>query len=73
MRNDFEAVAETLLADIGDIKRELIRSGALGAMLTGSGSAVFGVFADEASARQAHGLLSTHRGWGVYVAKNLFD
>lgn len=73
MRNDFEPVAEALLGDITDIKRELVRQGALGAMLSGSGSAVFGVFADETSARRAHGRLSNHQGWSAYVAKNLFD
>jgi 4-diphosphocytidyl-2-C-methyl-D-erythritol kinase len=73
MRNDFEPVAETLLGDITDIKGELIRLGALGAMLSGSGSAVFGVFADESSARRAHGQLSAHQVWSAYVAKNLFE
>jgi 4-diphosphocytidyl-2-C-methyl-D-erythritol kinase len=73
MRNDFEPVAETMLGDIADIKGELIGLGALGAMLSGSGSAVFGVFADESSARRAHGHLSAHRVWSAYVAKNLFD
>ncbi len=73
MRNDFEPVAEQLLGDITDVKGELMRLGALGAMLSGSGSAVFGVFADESSARRAHGQLSAHQGWSAYVAKNLFD
>jgi 4-diphosphocytidyl-2-C-methyl-D-erythritol kinase len=73
MRNDFEPVAEALLADITDIKGELKRHGALGAMLSGSGSAVFGIFADEAAARHAQGRLSDHPGWSAYVARNLFD
>jgi len=73
MHNDFEPVAEELLGEIAEIKRELLRRGALGAMLSGSGSAVFGVFSEESRARNAHGQLSAHPGWGAYVAKNLFD
>ncbi len=73
MFNDFEPVAEGLLGEIKDIKTKLIRLGARGAMLSGSGSAVFGVFADEAAARRAHEEVSVHPVWNAYVAKNLFD
>ena len=73
MLNDFEPVAETLLGEITDIKVRLTELGALGAMLSGSGSAVFGVFADEAGARRAHAELSARSIWNAYVAKNLFD
>ena len=46
---------EVLYADerIEDIKAQLIEAGATGAMLTGSGAAVFGVFPDEAAAAEA--------------------
>jgi 4-diphosphocytidyl-2-C-methyl-D-erythritol kinase len=73
MSNDFEPVAEELLGEITDIKARLIELGALRAMLSGSGSAVFGVFPDEATARYAYGQLSAHPVWNAYVAKNLFD
>jgi 4-diphosphocytidyl-2-C-methyl-D-erythritol kinase len=73
MFNDFEPIAETMLVEIAEIKTRLIRLGALGAMLSGSGSAVFGVFVDEEGARRAHEGLSTHPVWNAYVAKNLFD
>ncbi len=73
MFNDFEPVAETLLGEITDIKVRLTELGALRAMLSGSGSAVFGVFADEAGARRAKGQLCNHPVWSAYVAKNLFD
>jgi 4-diphosphocytidyl-2-C-methyl-D-erythritol kinase len=73
MFNDFEPVAEAMLAEITDIKAALIKLGARTAMLSGSGSAVFGVFADEAAARRAREGLSTHPVWNAYVAKNLFD
>lgn len=40
-----------------DICRELVALGAKGAVMTGSGSAVFGVFEDYASAERASGML----------------
>ncbi len=73
MFNDFEPIAEAMLGEITDIKKALIGHGALGAMLSGSGSAVFGVFVDEAGAQRAYKALSTHPVWNAYIAKNLFD
>ncbi|MCM1299293.1 MAG: 4-(cytidine 5'-diphospho)-2-C-methyl-D-erythritol kinase [Firmicutes bacterium] len=53
-------VFEELYGDprIKRIKEELISLGALGASLSGSGSAVFGIFADESAAVGASGRLS---------------
>ena len=73
MRNDFEPVAELMLPEIAQIKGELLRQGSGGAMLTGSGSAVFGLFADEAGAQRAYRALRDRRDWNVFLAKNLFD
>jgi 4-diphosphocytidyl-2-C-methyl-D-erythritol kinase len=73
MTNDFEPVAEMLLGEITDIKNELMELGARGAMLSGSGSSVFGLFAEEAQARRAYEALSAHPVWNAYIAKNLFD
>ena len=50
------------------IKAALCEHGALTALMTGSGAAVFGIFADEAEARTAAAALKTH--WPqVYVAQ----
>ena len=38
---------------IGAVRSRIRSAGALGAMMTGSGSAVFGLFADQRSARRA--------------------
>ena len=53
-------VFEELYADerTERIKRALLSAGARGAALTGSGSAVFGVFDDESAARKAAGLFA---------------
>jgi 4-diphosphocytidyl-2-C-methyl-D-erythritol kinase len=51
--NDFEAVVFKLHPRLAAIKRKLIRSGASPAMMTGSGSALFGLFEERAQAAHA--------------------
>jgi 4-diphosphocytidyl-2-C-methyl-D-erythritol kinase len=46
--NDFETVAMERHGGIGAIKKRLLRAGASMALMTGSGSAVFGLFPDSA-------------------------
>ena len=53
VRNDFEAVLFPQHPDLETIKRELYEAGADYASLTGSGSAVYGMFETEGSARKA--------------------
>lgn len=48
--NDLEAVAAAKLPVIGTLKGALMARGALGALMTGSGSGVFGLFKDEKQA-----------------------
>lgn len=57
MYNVFEPVLPRRFAAIGDIKRRLIDSGAIGACMTGTGSAVFGVFESRRAAQRAHDSL----------------
>ena len=55
MYNVFEDVLEPRAAKaVNEIKLSLLDNGALGAAMTGSGSAVFGLFPDEETARRAH-------------------
>ena len=58
MDNTFERVIDPA-CEVFSIRRRLTESGALGAMLSGSGSAVFGIFADEAQARRAADRMGT--------------
>lgn len=51
--NDLAPVTEGMFPEVGELRRELLRAGALGACMTGSGSAVFGLFGDEGAARRA--------------------
>ncbi len=53
--NDLERPAVSLLPEIADFKRELAEHGALHAMMSGSGSAVYGVFDAEETAREVCG------------------
>lgn len=50
MYNVFEDVDDRRMRSVRQIKGELLDGGALGAIMTGTGSAVFGVFADAAAA-----------------------
>ena len=53
MYNVFEDVLPRRCAEIGVIKHRLLDAGALGAVMTGTGSAVVGVFADPTAAETA--------------------
>ncbi len=53
LSNDFEAAVFPRYSRFAATKRELLRQGAAGASLAGSGSAVFGIFQDPATARRA--------------------
>ncbi len=50
--NDLEAPVSARHPEIGDAKRRLLDTGALGAVMCGSGSSVAGLARDEAQARQ---------------------
>lgn len=53
MYNVFEDVDDRRMRSVGEIKGALLDSGAISAMMTGTGSAVFGVYEDETAANKA--------------------
>lgn len=61
--NDLEVPACQILPGLQTLKQKLLDVGALGALMTGSGSAVFGVWADHAAARLAAKQLGTQGLW----------
>ena len=62
MYNVFEDVLPRRCGEVGVIKHRLLDAGALGAVMTGTGSAVFGIFADLAAAeRAADGMKAYYR------------
>ncbi len=50
--NDLEPVSSAMVPDMAEAKRALLAAGALGAGMSGSGPAVFGMAPDEQTARQ---------------------
>ncbi|MBI3620975.1 MAG: 4-(cytidine 5'-diphospho)-2-C-methyl-D-erythritol kinase [Nitrospirae bacterium] len=70
--NDFEPVIYDRLPAVRGAADRLARSGAKGVLLSGSGSAVFGLFATLRSARTAAGAIrAAQPAWGVWVARPL--
>ncbi len=72
MKNDLEAVVEAEFPVVGECKALLNRAGAVASMMTGSGSAVFGVFESEGAAGRAVEFMGTlPKGWRVVAARLL--
>jgi 4-diphosphocytidyl-2-C-methyl-D-erythritol kinase len=70
--NDFEAAWAGVYPQVDAIKSELRAAGASAAALTGSGSAVFGLFRDEGGAATAHEALSRPEdGRSVFRVRNI--
>jgi 4-diphosphocytidyl-2-C-methyl-D-erythritol kinase len=53
LHNDLEAVSLKMHPELNDLKQMLMNEGALGALMSGSGPTLFGIFADEKSAKEA--------------------
>jgi 4-diphosphocytidyl-2-C-methyl-D-erythritol kinase len=65
--NALEPVAMQLCPEIKTARQALINCGAAGALMSGSGSSVFGIFTDAGQAGQAFNQLSVHSGhWQVF-------
>lgn len=71
LRNDLEQVTVGLYPVLDRLKALLLENGALGALMSGSGPTVFGVFADEEAALTAEGKLKQEGGWSVFGARSL--
>ena len=70
LRNDLEAVTCRAHPEIAEIKRFLVEQGAAGALMSGSGPTVFGVF-ERGSVRDAAASRATKEGWRVFAAEGL--
>ncbi len=69
LENDLEEVAFSICPKIRTIKRELREAGAIGSLMSGSGSSVFGIFEREEDAQEA---LERLRGFGrVFMAHSV--
>jgi len=66
--NDLETVAASGHPEILAAKEMLLSHGAAGALMSGSGPTVFGLFIDSDKARNAHRALSQHKKWQRFLA-----
>jgi 4-diphosphocytidyl-2-C-methyl-D-erythritol kinase len=69
--NDLETVTASLYPEIATIKSLLCEQGARGALMSGSGSAVFGLFSDAEGAEAAKRNFSQNKKWKIFVADML--
>ena len=69
--NDFEAPVFAAYGKLREIKQSLQDHGAEIALLSGSGATVFGVFTDEARARDAQAQFVTEKSMKVFVARSV--
>ena len=65
--NDLEAAAAQIHPEVLTLKARLLEQGARGALMTGSGSAVFGVFVDAQQAQRAAAALRMQGLWAEAV------
>ena len=70
LANDLEAGVAAQHSDVTEIKKRLLACGALGASMSGSGPAVFGVARDAESADEIAARVA-RRDWKVYRASSL--
>jgi 4-diphosphocytidyl-2-C-methyl-D-erythritol kinase len=66
LKNDFESVIFDSEPEIRRAKETLLQAGALGALLAGSGSSVFGIFADRKDQQRAVNELKPEAGWRIF-------
>ncbi len=70
MGNVLESVTQTEYPIIGEIKSKLLELGALGSLMSGSGSTVFGIFDDENKAKEAYQIMKkSGMGRQVYITE----
>lgn len=63
LSNDLEPVTFGRFPAVRELKEQMLTAGARGSLMSGSGSTVFGLFADESSARRAADEIAKSRGW----------
>jgi len=65
--NDLESVAVSKYPEIDEVKEAILKQGASGVLMSGSGSSVFGLFSDNDRAIKAGNAISHNFRWRVFV------
>lgn len=71
LSNDLEPVTFKRFPAVSDLKEMLIAAGAHGSLMSGSGSTVFGLFADEKKAQAAVAEIQKDHDWFAVAVKTL--
>ena len=71
--NDLETVTVSKYPEIKSVKEQLINQGALGALMSGSGPSVFGLFSDPDKAGQAVQAIGRNPHWNAYLAEIIHE
>lgn len=71
--NDLESATISRFPELADIKTLLIEQGAEGALMSGSGSSVFGLFADYDVAQKAKDAVSENKRWRLFLVDLLIN
>jgi 4-diphosphocytidyl-2-C-methyl-D-erythritol kinase len=71
LSNDLEPVTIGRYPLLSELKMLLLAKGARGSLMSGSGSTVFGLFADEEGARQAAAQIAKERGWFAVAVRTV--
>jgi len=70
LHNDLEAAAFAICPVIQTAKQTILKAGAEGALMSGSGSCVYGLFGNMDQAKHAHRLISAdHPQWQVFLTQ----
>jgi 4-diphosphocytidyl-2-C-methyl-D-erythritol kinase len=71
LHNDFERVIFGLKPEVERAKTALVLSGARAALMTGSGSSIFGIFENQEAQERAAGALSAETDWRIFPCSTL--
>ncbi|NCO50573.1 MAG: 4-(cytidine 5'-diphospho)-2-C-methyl-D-erythritol kinase [Deltaproteobacteria bacterium] len=69
LHNDLERITAARYPEIGQMKKFLLEQGAEGALMSGSGASVFGIFLSEAQACAAQRALPPTSSWRSFVVR----
>ncbi len=71
LRNDLEGAAFSIYPQIREGKEELLAKGAQGALMTGSGPVIYGIFPSRAEAERTERIVALPRGWKTAVSRGI--
>jgi 4-diphosphocytidyl-2-C-methyl-D-erythritol kinase len=71
MRNDLEGAAFSICPQIRQSKEELLAKGAQGALMTGSGPVIYGIFPSRTEAEQTEKIMTLPKGWKTAVSRGI--